>query len=128
VRSALVVAISILLLRNANAADFAGTWKLNLTKSKTSRSLPSGTYKIEPKEPDTYRTTIESVTQSGQHELTMVDRTCDGEERPARMVDLTLKAEYIPTPGLAADSDDVDQSFRSDGDQRGAKRREAFSV
>jgi hypothetical protein len=29
---------------------------------------------------------------------------------------------------LGADSDDVDQSFRSDGDQRGAKRREAFSV
>ena len=27
-----------------------------------------------------------------------------------------------------ADSDDVDQSFRGDGDQRGAKRREAFSV
>jgi hypothetical protein len=27
-----------------------------------------------------------------------------------------------------ADSNDVDQSFRSDGDQRGAKRREAFSV
>jgi hypothetical protein len=29
---------------------------------------------------------------------------------------------------IVADSDDVDQSFRSDGDQRGAKRREAFSV
>src|SRR5665213_2520043 len=27
-----------------------------------------------------------------------------------------------------ADSDDVDQSFRSNGDQRGAKRCEAFSV
>jgi len=27
-----------------------------------------------------------------------------------------------------ADSDDVDQSFRCDGDQRGAERREAFSV
>jgi len=29
---------------------------------------------------------------------------------------------------MGADSNDVDQSFRSDGDQRGAKRREAFSV
>jgi cytochrome c556 len=28
----------------------------------------------------------------------------------------------------AADSDDVDQSFRSDGDQCGAKRRRTFSV
>jgi hypothetical protein len=33
-----------------------------------------------------------------------------------------------PKAMLGADSDDVDQSFRSDGDQRGAKRREAFSV
>jgi hypothetical protein len=28
----------------------------------------------------------------------------------------------------AGDSDDVDQSFRSDADQRGAKRRRALSV
>ena len=30
--------------------------------------------------------------------------------------------------GLGADSDDVDQSFRSDADQFGAKRRRALSV
>jgi hypothetical protein len=31
-------------------------------------------------------------------------------------------------PALGGDSDDVDQSFRSDVDQSGAKRRRALSV
>jgi DNA-binding response OmpR family regulator len=35
--------------------------------------------------------------------------------------------DVFPKP-FTADSDDVDRSFRCDGDQRGAKRREAFSV
>jgi len=43
--------------------------------------------------------------------------------------EVVLKAwRFLSTFRADADSDDVDQSFRSDGDQRGAKRREAFSV
>ena len=35
---------------------------------------------------------------------------------------------FCTEEGLVADSDDVDQSFRSDADQFGAKRRRALSV
>jgi hypothetical protein len=41
-----------------------------------------------------------------------------------------LKEKYreVFSEQSRADSDDVDQSFRSDGDQSGAKRRRALSV
>jgi transposase len=39
-----------------------------------------------------------------------------------------LTRDRVRIHSQIADSDDVDQSFRGDGDQRGAKRREAFSV
>ena len=53
------------------------------------------------------------------------------EHRPAALFEdlfFTALARFRGQQGLGADSDDVDQSFRSHADQIGAKRRRALSV
>jgi hypothetical protein len=62
------------------ASDFTGTWKLNLAKSKPSNDLTSQTMKIEQTGPNAYRTTIDSVMNSGKKEHQEVNRICDGKE------------------------------------------------
>lgn len=66
------------------AADFTGTWKLNLAKSKPRNGnvLASQTMKIERTGSNTYRNTIDAVLNSGQARHTEINRIYDGKEHP----------------------------------------------
>ena len=67
---------------SAFAADFTGTWKLNQARSPDPiASVASMTIKVESIGPNAYRTTIDSISQSGEAKHTTVDRTYDGKER-----------------------------------------------
>ena len=71
------------ILLAVTGADFTGTWKLNLAKSKLRNDLASETMKIEQTGPNTYRTTVDIVLKSGQKEHQEINRICDGEEHPS---------------------------------------------
>ncbi len=66
------------------AADFTGTWKLNLEKSKlqTNNNIASETMKISQTGPNT-NTTIDTVTKSGEKLRQDFSRIYDGKEHPA---------------------------------------------
>ena len=64
------------------AADFYGMWKLNLAKSKPGNGPASETMKIEHTGPNTYRTTIDTVLNSGQTRHVEINRVLDGKEHP----------------------------------------------
>ena len=66
------------------AADFVGTWKLNLTKSKprNGNDVASETIRIEQTGPNAYRSTFDAVLNSGQKVHQEINRIYDGKEHP----------------------------------------------
>src|ERR1700677_138626 len=67
------------------AEPFVGTWKLNVEKSKPTGNnvdLASETMTISPTGPKAFRTTIDSVSKSGQTRHQEINRIYDGEEHP----------------------------------------------
>jgi len=70
------------------AADLTGTWKLNPAKSKLgNRDISQGTLTIKQAGPDTYASTLDYVTRSGEKRHEESVRICDGKERSAPHVD-----------------------------------------
>lgn len=67
----------------AVAADFTGTWKVNLAKSKPGDDLAGLTMKIEQTGPNAYRVIIDRVLKSGGTMHQEVARVYDGKEHPA---------------------------------------------
>ena len=69
------------------AADFTGTWKLNVEKSQLPGNdladLTSETMTISETGPNTYTTTIDIVTKSGGKRHLEINRVNDGKEHPA---------------------------------------------
>jgi hypothetical protein len=66
------------------AEPFVGTWKLNVEKSKptgNSVDLASETMTISRNGPNAFRTTIDSVSKSGQTRHFEINRIYDGKER-----------------------------------------------
>jgi hypothetical protein len=69
----------------AMAADFAGTWKLNLEKSQNQDpKVASETMTIEQTGPNSYRTTIDVTLKSGEKRHMERNRIHDGKEHPAQ--------------------------------------------
>jgi hypothetical protein len=69
----------------AMAADFAGTWKLNLEKSQNQDpKVASETMTIEQTGPNSYRTTIDVTFKSGEKRHLERNRIYDGKEHPAQ--------------------------------------------
>ncbi len=67
----------------AMAADFTGTWKMNLEKSTGDNSkVAYDTMKLEQTGPNAYRTTIDIVGKSGSKTHHEMNRIYDGQERP----------------------------------------------
>jgi hypothetical protein len=65
------------------AADFTGTWILNLEKSPgTDPNIAAETMKLEQTGPKAYRTTIDIVQKSGNKVHHEINRVYDGQERP----------------------------------------------
>ena len=70
------------------AADFTGTWKLNPEKSKLgNRDIAQGTLTIKQTGPDTYTSTLDFVTRSGEKRHQESVRVCDGREHATPHVD-----------------------------------------
>ena len=70
------------------AADFTGTWKLNPEKSKLgNRDIAQGTLTIKQTGPDTYTSTLDFVTRSGEKRHQESVRVCDGREHAVPHVD-----------------------------------------
>lgn len=66
----------------AVAADFTGTWKLNLEKSPgTNENIASETMKLEQTGTNAYRTTIDIMQKSGNKTHYEINRVYDGQER-----------------------------------------------
>jgi hypothetical protein len=74
------------------AADWAGTWKLNVEKSKVQGSrfaaFASATMTISETGPNSYTTTIDTVSKSGEQRHQEYLRINDGKEHPAKGVGL----------------------------------------
>jgi len=69
-------------------ADFTGTWKLNPEKSKVgNRDISQGTLTIRQTGPDTYTSTLDFVTRSGEKRHQESVRVCDGKEHTVPHVD-----------------------------------------
>jgi hypothetical protein len=69
-------------------ADFTGTWKLNPEKSKLgNRDISHGTLTIKQTGPDTYASTLDFVTKSGEKRHEGSVRICDGKEHAVPHVD-----------------------------------------
>ncbi len=67
----------------AMAADFTGTWKMDLEKSTGDNSkVAYDTMKLEQTGPNAYRTTIDIVGKSGSKTHHEMNRIYDGQERP----------------------------------------------
>jgi hypothetical protein len=76
------VFIVFLCCATAMAADFTGTWKLNLQKTKMrSANITAETLTIEKTGPNSYRTTIDRTLTSGEKYHVAIDRVYDGKER-----------------------------------------------
>jgi|SRR5579859_185227 len=74
---------ALLLGGTAMAADFTGTWKLNLEKTTGDTSkVASDTMRLEQTGPNAYRTTIDTVLKSGSKTHQEMNRVYDGKERP----------------------------------------------
>jgi hypothetical protein len=82
-RPTAIILGSIAFTVSAIAADFTGTWKLSLPKSKLTSDLVSETMKIEQTGPNTYRTTVDTVRKSAKKEHQVINRICDGKEHPS---------------------------------------------
>jgi hypothetical protein len=80
-RKLALLGVALLLSGTAMAADFTGSWKLNLEKSTGNlASFVSYTLKIEQIAPNTYRTTTDIVRNQGGELKQVIDRTYDGQE------------------------------------------------
>jgi hypothetical protein len=77
------------------AADFTGTWKLNLAKSQGTNDLVSYILKIEQTGPNMYRTTVDSVVKSGAKQHQELNRIYDGKEHPMTGVGVPEGASEI---------------------------------
>jgi hypothetical protein len=74
---------ALLLGGTALAADFNGTWKLNVDRSTGNFSdITSQILILEQTGPNSYRTTTDTVDKSGKRERHEIDRVYDGQERP----------------------------------------------
>ena len=83
-RLALAVLATLSLSVVLTAADFTGTWKLNVGKSKLrGNDIASETVTITQTGPNTYTTTIDLVTTSGVKRHLEISRVNDGKEHPA---------------------------------------------
>ncbi len=81
--------LAILLIAATMAgADFTGTWKLNPEKSKLgNRDIAQGTLTTRQTGPDTYTSTLDFVTRSGEKRHQESVRVCDGKEHATPHVD-----------------------------------------
>lgn len=73
-----------LLVANASAAEFTGTWKLNGSKSNT--KVNDRTIRIEQIGPNTYRNTQDDVSPTGEKQHAEIVRIYDGKEHPSQGV------------------------------------------
>jgi hypothetical protein len=73
---------ALLFVASATAADFVGTWKLNIAKSKlpATAKVASVTLTVEQTEPNTYKVIQDSVLQSGEKQHFEIVRIYDGKE------------------------------------------------
>jgi hypothetical protein len=77
-------------------ADFTGTWKLNPAKSKLgTRDIAQGTLSIRQIGPDTYASTLDFVTRSGEKRHDESVRICDGKEHPLPAIDASKPATAV---------------------------------
>ena len=79
------------------AADFAGTWNLNIAQSKLSQPVTSMTDKIEKIEGQKYRLTIDSVSPSGEKRHQEIIRIWDGKEHPLESLAVNKTGNPIET-------------------------------
>jgi hypothetical protein len=78
----------ILIVGTMAGADFTGTWKFNPEKSKIgNRDIAQGTVTIRQTGPDTYTSTLDFVTKSGEKRHRENVRICDGKEHAIPHVD-----------------------------------------
>ena len=78
----------VLLVATMSAADFAGTWKLNPEKSKLgNRDITQGTVTIKQTALNTFASTFDYVTRSGERRHEEGVRVCDGKEHAVARVD-----------------------------------------
>ena len=102
------------------AADWAGTWKLNLEKSKIQNStrpyagLASETMTISETGPNSYTTTIDTVSKSGEQRHREILRINDGKEHPAKGVG-------VKTEGVTEISQQVNASTHKITQKRDGK-------
>jgi hypothetical protein len=89
----LFVALSVAALP---AADFTGTWKLNPEKSKLGyRDITQATLITRQTGPETYSSTLDYVTRSGQKRHEQSVRVCDGKEHPLPAMDSSKPATVV---------------------------------
>jgi len=114
-RITLTVLAALLFSLTLMAADFTGTWKLNVEKSKIQNNdLASETMTISQAGPNSYTTTVDAVSKSGERRHTELYRIDDGEEHPAKGVG--FKAE-----GVTETSQQVNVSTRKITQKRDGK-------
>ena len=78
----------LLMVATMAAADFSGTWKLNAAKSKLgNRDVAQGTLTIRQTGADTYTSTLDFVTRTGEKRHQESVRVCDGKEHAVPIVD-----------------------------------------
>lgn len=98
------ILIVFLCCATAMAADIAGTWKLDLTKSKMrSADITAETMTIEKTGPDSYRTSVEVTYSSGKTVHGARDRVCDGKERPVTGADTLASGNETESCEITAD-------------------------
>jgi hypothetical protein len=90
------VLLILLIVGTMAAADFTGTWKLNPEKSKLgNRDISQGTLTIRQTGPDTYASTLDYVTRSGEKRHEESVRVCDGKPHPLPALDASKPATAI---------------------------------
>ena len=86
VRLPWIILVALSVVSTAVAADFTGTWQLNIAKSKLAAPVTSETLKIEQTGPNTFRTTIDQSGPGGEKIHQEIIRIYDGKEHPVRGV------------------------------------------
>ncbi len=94
-RLTLIVLATLSLGLTLAAADFTGTWKLNMEKSKvqTDNNTASEIMTISQTAPNAYTTAFDTVTKSGEKHHQEFNRIYDGKEHP--LAGVNVKAEGI---------------------------------
>src|SRR5215469_129125 len=83
----------LLIIGTMAGADFSGTWRLNPEKSKLgNRDIAQGTLTIRQTGPDTYTSTLDFATRSGEKRHDESVRICDGKEHPLPALDSSKPA------------------------------------